>query len=187
MGTSLLSIKNRLDKCCYCHVDVVAKDHLTHHTCPAMASQVLWRCLGAAILQGALAQAVTPSNGGICWWHGSLLRSDGTRNCMAKSFLRKSKIPFNQLTGCSGTSTSPILFFLSMHMCEPVCVVRISSLMFPGEPAPMPRSWPRCCYLLRADSWTTSKSVRERTLIGIRGLGDLAFQMLLSCTGWFQE
>lgn len=57
-----------------------------------------------------------PCNGSTSPWQGSLLRSDGTRNCMAKSFLRK--IPFNQLTGCSGTSTSPILFSPFLCLCE---------------------------------------------------------------------
>lgn len=64
------------------------------------------------------------------------MRSDGTRNYMVKSFLRKSKIPSNQLMGHSGTSTSPILFsFLNIYACESTCIVGIFSCTFAGEPS----------------------------------------------------
>lgn len=67
-----------------------------------------------------------PCNGSTSPWQGSLLRSDGTRNCMAKSFLRK--IPFNQLTGCSRTSTSPIPFFPFLCLCQAMWAVGIVSV-----------------------------------------------------------
>lgn len=94
---------------------------------------------------------------------------------MAKSFLRK--IPFNQLMGCSGTSTSPIPFSPFLCLCEAMWAVGIISSVFAGEPGP--------CHCddgdaapaesrLEAIPCITPRSVRERTLIGIRGLEDLA-------------
>lgn len=94
---------------------------------------------------------------------------------MAKSFLRK--IPFNQLMGCSGTSTSPIPFSPFLCLCEAMWAVGIISGVFAGEPGP------RHCddgdaapaeSRLEAIPCITPRSVRERTLIGIRGLEDLA-------------
>lgn len=95
---------------------------------------------------------------------------------MAKSFLRK--IPFNQLTGCSGTSTSPIPFFPLLCLWEAMWAVGIVPGVFAGEPGP--------CHCndggaaaaesrLEAIPCITPRSVRERTLIIIRGLEDLAF------------
>lgn len=52
----------------------------------------------------------------------------------------KVKYPLISLQGVQELLPPPFCFFLSMHMREPVCVVRIFSLMFPGEPTPMPRS-----------------------------------------------
>lgn len=95
---------------------------------------------------------------------------------MAKSFLRK--IPFNQLTGCSGTSTSPIPFSPFLCLCGAMWAVEIVSGVSAGEPGP------RHCNDgdavpaesgLEATPCITPRSVRERTLIGIRGLEDLAF------------
>lgn len=98
----------------------VARDHLIHYTGPAMPSRALMKLSkGSPPLRSAACASIQQNAHG---WHGNLLRSDSTPNCVAKSFLRKSKVPFNQLTGCSETSTSPVLSFFLTCMCVSPCV-----------------------------------------------------------------
>lgn len=97
---------------------------------------------------------------------------------MAKSFLRK--IPCNQLRECSGTSTSPILFFCSLTcVCVSPCVWWGFSLVHLQVSLPHVKELIMMLLppesTLESFSSITPRSVRERTLIGIRGLEDLEF------------